>query len=356
MQIPRFSSPSSTSFSAELKRRINQYFEETQQAESGDWRLFSKAAILIIAHIIIYITLVFFTPSAGWLSLLFCVLLALATAGIGFNVMHDGSHGTFSRIPWVNRIAALSLDVLGGSSYMWYYKHVVSHHTFTNIGGADDDIEIQPFFRVGEEQPYYKFHRFQHLHWVVLYGLMYFLWIFVLDYKKYFRQRIGMLALPKMTVSQQLIFWGSKSLFIVLFLVIPMITVGVADTLIGFGVFVFVTGLVISVVFQLAHIVEDTELMTIPANGKMEDEWTVHQLKTTANFATKNPIVTWFMGGLNFQVEHHLFPKVSHIHYPKINRIVKQTCADFNVVYNEYPRVHIALASHIRALKHWGQR
>lgn len=355
MQVPRFSNPSPTSFSAELKRRINQYFEETHQGQSGNWRLFGKAAVLIGSHLAFYVLLVFFTPSAWWLSLLLCVFLALATAGIGFNVMHDGSHGSFSRIPWVNRMAALTLDVLGGSSYMWYYKHVVSHHTFTNIDGADDDIEISPFFRLTEQQPYYKWHRFQHIYWVVLYGAMYVLWVFILDFKKYFQQKIGVVTLPKMKVTDQLIFWISKVLFLAMFLVVPMLTVGVLDTLIGFGVFMFVTGLVISVVFQLAHVVEETEFMAAPENGKMEDEWTVHQLKTTANFATRNRIVTWFMGGLNFQVEHHLFPKVSHIHYPKINKIVKQTCTEFGITYNEFPRVSSAIASHVRALRYWSR-
>jgi linoleoyl-CoA desaturase len=355
MQIPRFSNPSPTSFSAELKRRINHYFEETRQSQSGNWRLFGKAAILIVAHIALYVTVVFFTPSAGWLSLLLCVFLALATAGIGFNVMHDGSHGTFSRLPWVNRTAALTLDILGGSSYMWYYKHVVSHHTFTNIEGADDDIAISPFFRVTEQQPYYKWHRFQHIYWVVLYGTMYILWIFILDFLKYFRRRIGVVALPKMKLTDEIIFWGSKALFLALFLIIPMFTVGVVEAIIGFLVFTFFTGLVISVVFQLAHVVEETEFMVTPENGKMEDEWTVHQLKTTANFATRNWLVTWFMGGLNFQVEHHLFPKVSHIHYPKINKIVKQTCAEFGITYHEFPRVSTAIASHVRALRYWSK-
>jgi linoleoyl-CoA desaturase len=90
--------------------------------------------------------------------------------------------------------------------------------------------------------------------------------------------------------------------------------------------------------------------------GKVEDEWAVHQLKTTANFATKSKFVSWFTGGLNFQIEHHLFPHISHIHYPAISEIVKDVCKEYNIHYIEYPKVRLAVASHVAHLREMGRK
>ena len=71
----------------------------------------------------------------------------------------------------------------------------------------------------------------------------------------------------------------------------------------------------------------------------IESEWAVHQVATTVNFATQNKMWNWLFGGLNFQVEHHLFPRISHVHYPELNKRLKQVCAEFNVAYQEFPIV-----------------
>ncbi len=341
-------------FHAELKRRINSYFDQQGKKSTGNWRLWSKAAFLITAHIALYVTLVFFTPMT-WLALPLCVVFGMTTAGIGFNIMHDGGHGSFSENKYLNRFAAITLDCLGASSYMWNVKHNIGHHTFTNIEGADEDIDIHPFFRMSDDQKWLRFHRFQHLYWVVLYGMLYFLWVFFLDFRKYYRGYIGVINIPKMSWSDKLLFWGSKIMWVTLYLAVPFYTVGVVATLIGCSVYLFVTGLLVSVVFQLAHIVEHTEFPTMDQHGNIEEEWAVHQLQTTANFGTRSRLLTWFAGGLNFQVEHHLFPKISHIHYPQISKIIRQTCEEYGIVYNEYPRMSSALLSHIRTLRRFGR-
>jgi linoleoyl-CoA desaturase len=131
--------------------------------------------------------------------------------------------------------------------------------------------------------------------------------------------------------------------------------VGVVNTLIGFSVAAFICGLTISVVFQLAHMVEDTEFPSPDiVTNKINNEWAIHQVSTTANFATKNKLVSWLLGGLNFQVEHHLFPRISHIHYPKINQFVKETCQEFNIAYHEYPTMLKAFGSHLAHIKKLG--
>jgi linoleoyl-CoA desaturase len=354
MATPKFASVSQ-SFHAELKRRINNYFQETGKAATGNAVLYTKAIVLLSLFVLLYIHLVFFTPATVF-AIAECVLLGFVVAGIGFNVMHDGGHGSFSQRPWLNTLASFSLNLLGGSHFMWNVKHNVIHHAYTNIDGVDDDIDIKPWMRMSTTQPKYGIHKYQHIYFWFLYSLLYILWIFVLDYQKYFKKKIGTMPLKKMSTADHLIFWSFKLLNIAMFIVLPIYTVGFTSWLIGFLSFAIVGGLVISIVFQLAHTVEHTHFpMPDEVTGKLEDEWAVHQLKTTANFAPRNKVINWFVGGLNFQVEHHLFPKISHVHYPAINKIIKEACEEFSVTYIEYPKMRHAIASHVSFLKQMGR-
>lgn len=354
MSIPKFPKPN-TPFHAELKRRVNEYFSNTGKRTTGDFRLFSKAVVLAAALIYCYVQVLFFTPESTLLCILMCAVMGLIVAGIGFNIMHDGSHGCFSRFSFLNKIAAASTEVVGASHFMWNMKHNIIHHAYTNIDGVDDDIDAKPFLRMTATQKRYKIHRLQHLYFWMLYATLHLYWTLVNDYKKYFTQKVGDIPLKKMHLKDHLSFWGFKLVYISLFMVIPIWRVGFVDWIVGYLILSGTTGFMLSIVFQLAHTVEDT-FFPMPNNvtGKMEDEWTVHQLKTTADFATKNKFISWYVGGLNFQVEHHLFPKISHVHYPAINHIVKETCKEYNVIYIEYKHMYNAVFSHIHFLKQMG--
>ncbi len=354
MQKVSFNNKDSVFFNA-LKSKVDSYFKSNNIRETGNYKLYLKTVFLSISAIALYLILVFFTPSV-WLSIVLCSLLGLNLAGIGFNVMHDGAHGSFSRKTWVNELMGYSLNFMGGNVYLWKHKHNVNHHSFTNIEGMDDDIDIKPFIRVHSDQKKFWYHRFQHIYWVVLYGVTYLLWIFVQDFKKYFTGKIGDLKFKKMDAKEHVIFWASKLLYVAAFLVLPIFTVGFVNMIIGYSVVSLVCGFVIAVVFQLAHIVEDASFETPDAPVyKIDNEWAVHQVQTTANFATKSKIVSWFTGGLNFQVEHHLFPRISHIHYPKINQLVMETCEQFGINYLEFPTVLSAVRSHVVHLKQVGR-
>jgi linoleoyl-CoA desaturase len=354
MQVPKFKNVSPSIFT-ELKQRVGEYFREEGKSPAGNIRLHLKAAILVSAFFLLYIHLVFFTPDAAW-TIIECVVLGGVVAAIGFNVMHDGSHGSFSKYKWVNIIAAYSLNILGGSSFMWNMKHNIIHHAYTNIDGVDDDIDIQPWMRMSGTQKKYRMHRYQHWYFWFFYCLLYLSWIFMMDYQKYFKGKIGNISIKKMKVADHIIFWGFKVLHLAMFVVIPILTLGFLEWFIGFIIFTSVTGFVISFVFQLAHTVEHTSFaLPHTVTGKMDDEWAIHQLKTTANFATRNKLVTWLVGGLNFQIEHHLFPKVSHIHYPEISKIIRRVCQEYGIRYIEYPRVRYAVMSHISFLKQMGR-
>jgi linoleoyl-CoA desaturase len=354
MNVPKFSTIPH-SFHAELKSRIGQYFKEVGCATTGNYKLFIKAVVLMIGFSFVYIHLVFFTPNVFW-QVVESVLLGFFVAAIGFNVMHDGAHGSFSKYKWLNVLAAFSLNILGGNSFMWNVKHNVIHHAYTNVEGVDDDLDIQPWMRMSTEQKKYKMHRYQHLYFWALYSMLYIFWMFILDYNKYFRGKIGHVPLKRMKLSDHLIFWAFKAVHMFLFVGLPIYKVGFESWLVCFLIFTLVAGFVLSIVFQLAHTVEHTAFpLPDEATGRMEDEWAVHQLKTTANFATRNKVVSWLVGGLNFQIEHHLFPKISHIHYPAISKIIKKACEEYGVSYIEYGNVRYAVASHVAFLRHMGR-
>lgn len=354
MQAPKFAH-TAQSFHVVLKNRINDYFEKTGKQTNGGFRLLSKALFLVLSFIYLYVHLVFFTPGTA-LALTFCVLLGACTAAIGFNIMHDGGHGSFSKYPLVNKIAAVTAEVLGASHFIWNMKHNVIHHAYTNVDGVDDDIDAKPVLRMASTQKHYKMHKFQHLYFWVFYCFLHLYWILLSDYKKYFTGKVGDIPLKKMSFKDHFTFWFFKLLHYTLFIIIPIVKLGFSKWIIGYLCFTVVAGFVLSIVFQLAHTVEDTEF-PVPdaASNRLEDEWAVHQLKTTANFATRSRFISWFVGGLNFQIEHHLFPKISHIHYPQISKIVKQACQEYGVVYVEYPKLHNAVASHVAFLKQMGR-
>lgn len=354
MNTPRFARRKN-SFHADLKKQINQYFTENKIGTTGDFRLYFKAILLTTALLATYIHVVFFTP-ATWIAILECLFLGALTAGIGFNVMHDGAHGSFSSKKWINKMAGLSLNFLGANIFMWNAKHNIIHHTYTNVADVDDDLDARPFLRLCETQKKYKMHNYQHWYFWLAYSMLYIYWIFVSDYIKYFKGRIGDIPIKKMTVKDHISFWSFKLLHAAVFVVLPIIFVGFTGWLIGFLIYAMFTGLLLSIVFQLAHTVEDCHFpLAQEETNHMEDEWAVHQLKTTANFATQNKMISWMLGGLNFQIEHHLFPNISHVHYPKISRIIKNVCAEYNIPYIEYPKMRIAVVSHVAHLRKMGR-
>lgn len=341
-------------FSTVLRKKVDEYFRTNNLKQTGNWKLYSKTIILLSSISFLYWLLVFHTPPA-WIALPLCVVAGVNLAAIGFNIMHDGCHGSYSRKQWVNDLMGYTLDVMGGSSYFWKVKHNVAHHSYTNIEGHDEDIDIRPFMRLNNQQPMKKFHKYQYIYWPVLYSLTYFWWVLVRDMKKYVEMRVATTEIPKMSIKQHLVYWGGKLTYVAVFWVIPLQFVPVGQFLLGYGLALAVTGITLGIVFQLAHAIEDLEFPEPdPKTLKIENAWFIHQLQTTANFATKSKFWGWLTGGLNFQVEHHLFSRMSHIHYPAVSQIVKQVCADYNIVYNEQPKFRTALKSHIDHLRYIG--
>lgn len=343
-------------FYQSLKASVDQYFEKSKRKKTGDWRLYIKTVILISSAAFLYYSLIILHP--GYIvAALLTVILGFTLACIGFSVMHDANHGSYSTKAWVNDGLGLTINAMGASSYFWKQKHNVIHHTYTNVDGLDDDIAKSPVIRQCITQRWVPAHKVQHLYLIPVYALSTIFWIFIMDFKKYFSGKIYTTTAWKMTAKNKLIFWATKILYIVFYMVIPAIVWGIGPWIVGFFLLNAAMGLTLSIVFQLAHVVENTEFenIAIDETKHLETAWAEHELRTTANFAMNNPVISWFVGGLNFQIEHHLFPRVSHVHYPAISKIVMEKCREFNLPYNKYDTMMEAVASHFRVMKSLGK-
>ncbi|MES2555323.1 MAG: acyl-CoA desaturase [Bacteroidota bacterium] len=354
MATVHFSRPNSDFF-ATLRKSVEQYFSENKLDSSGNSHLYWKATILITTYIACYLTIMLL-PIPMWLGAILALFLGFIQALVGFNIMHDACHEAFSDDKRINYFFGLSMNALGSDAFMWRQKHNVIHHTYTNIDGVDDDIAKSPLLRMSETQPRFKAHRFQHIYLTFLYAISTIFWVLLKDFQHYFMGHGYAVEVGKMKLIDHLMFWTTKVIYMGLYVVLPIMVWGVWPAIVGFVLMHAMLGSVMSFVFQLAHVVENVEFEHHHGESTQIDaEWAVYQIATTSDFAPRNKVVSWFLGGLNFQVEHHLFPRISHVHYPAIQQIVAKICADYGVEYRYYPTMNAALASHFRHMKHLGQ-
>ncbi len=349
-----FNNKQATFFPA-LKQDIEAYFHQNNIRKTGNRSLFFKTTILITSSVLIYCLLLFVAMPAI-LGILLSSLLGFLLALIGFNVMHDACHGSYSSNSKVNELLGYTLNLIGGNSFIWKQKHNIIHHTYTNVDGMDDDIAKSPFVRMCSTQKWRPAHKAQHIYLPFLYAVSTLFWMLWQDFKRYFSRKVYTSKLTKMSRKEHIIFWASKILYVLLYIVLPVLLLGWANWLIGFLLLNAVMGLTTAFVFQLAHVVEETEFAFVGITDAIiiENEWAVHQLRTTSNFSPGNKLITYLAGGLNYQVEHHLFPKISHIHYPALSKIVRKKCEEFNIQYLSTPSLFKALSSHFRLIKQMG--
>jgi linoleoyl-CoA desaturase len=342
-------------FYSSLKKSVDQYFSGNGLKKTGNWKLYTKALILIPLAIALYIFLLTGTYSA-FAGIAISVVLGFTLVSIAFNIMHDACHGSYSSKKWVNEILGLTMNALGSNAFIWKIKHNVVHHTYTNVDGIDDDIIKTPILRLAPTQEWKPVHRFQFLYMFLVYSISTILWVFLTDLVKYFSRKIIVTEM-KISKKEHIIFWTSKFLYLIFYCAIPIMLVGWQNWLIGYLLVNGTMGLTLALVFQLAHVVEKTSFEAAEDKPKLiGTEWAVHEVKTTANFAPGNKIVSWFVGGLNYQVEHHLFPRVSHIHYAAISPIVREHCEKFGLPYHSYHTMSGAIASHVRVMKGLGRK
>ena len=341
-------------FHKELRRRVDDYFLITGRRQRDCPAMYLKTAIILAAFAGFYLLLVF-VANTWWQGLLLAVPLGLSVAAIGFNIEHDGGHHSYSDHVWINRLMAMTLDLIGGSSYVWHWKHGVVHHTYVNITGHDADIDVPFFGRLTPHQKRLGFHRWQRFYLWPLYGVNVIKWHFYDDFRDVILGRIGSTRMPRPKRWELAGFVGGKALFLALALALPLTVHSFWIVLFFYVVTVSLAGVIVSVVFQLAHCVEEAEFPLPQENSSsMEKSWAIHQVETTVDFSRSSKVESWLLGGLNFQIEHHLFPRVCHVNYPAISSVVEQTCREFGVRYREHLTFRAGLASHFRWLRRMG--
>ncbi|GEQ87058.1 fatty acid desaturase [Patiriisocius marinistellae] len=353
----KFSRVDSAKFFRTLNKRVNSYFKENNIQRTGNWKLHLKTVIMFAIYLTPYFLLLTLNFPT-WAQLLFTILMGVGMAGIGMNVMHDANHGSYSSKKWINKIMGSSIYILAGNVYNWQVQHNVLHHTYTNIHGHDEDLEAGRVLRFSKHAEWNRMHKFQHYYGFLLYGLLTFNWALTTDFQqtsRYLKRKLSFGKFPKPT-KQWSILIITKIIYFGMWIVVPLLFFDIAwwKILIGFFIMHYVAGVILSTIFQLAHVVEDAAMPLPDASGTMKNTWAIHQLFTTVNFGTKNKVMNWFTGGLNHQVEHHIFPHISHVHYTKISKIVRETAIEFNLPYNEYKTTRKALIAHFNHLKQMG--
>lgn len=353
MTLPKFLP--TEGFHAELKAHAERYFSATGRSPKGGWRLWGKTAAIALWTTASYVALVVFAATA-WQAALAGISLAFAVAAIGFNVQHDGNHEAFSERRWVNRMMGLSLDSIGGSSYVWRFKHNLLHHSYTNLDGIDNDVDVGILGRLTPGQRRLPFHRFQHLYMWPLYATVAIKWQFYDDVARVALGRVGPRRFPRPRGLDLVVFLAGKASFLSIAFVVPALFRPLSLVLAGYVAVMAIVGFVLAIVFQLAHSVEEAGHPALPKGGeRVPAEWAVHQVETTVDFARQNRWLCWYVGGLNFQVVHHLFPKVSHVHYPALSAIVESVSRRFGVRYAAQRSFRGAIASHYRFLRAMGR-
>lgn len=351
----RFDTPPGLTFHKDVRTRVNTYFQTHSISKKANWEMVLKTIIILAGWIVTYLLLI-----SNLISPLGLFILALVhgffTALIGLNICHDAIHGSYSENPVINRRIGLFFNLIGANDYIWNISHNIVHHTYTNIPHHDEDIHQLPILRMEPTQKLWWIHRFQHIYAFALYCLASLSWVFVKDYVKFFQHQLGSHYRKTFPTREIFRLFTYKTIYYTIFLVIPLLVIDLPWhwILIGFLAAHFVEGFTLAIIFMLAHIIEGTSFPEPGPNGEVEMSWAEMQMHTTSNFAISNPVINYLFGGLNFQAEHHLFPKICHVHYPKISAIVKQTALEHNVPYLEQKTFLGAISSHLRTLKRFG--
>ncbi len=341
-----------------LRKKVNQYFKDNNVSRYANANMVLKTIFMISLYIVPFIFILFFLENT-FLIFLMWALMGFGMAGIGLSIMHDANHGAYSKNQIVNKILGKLVSLVGGSDLNWRVQHNVLHHTYTNVTGMDEDIDSGILMRFSPNQKLYWAHRFQHIYAWVLYGFMTIMWTTTKDFKQFARySKNGLIktqGIPTGLALAELIF--SKVAYIGVTLILPIFLSPLAwwATLLCFLMMHFIAGIVLACIFQPAHVVPSSSFPTPDESGNVNADWAVSQLINTANFAPNARLFSWYVGGLNYQVEHHLFPNICHVHYRKIAPLVRETAKEFKLPYHSYKTFVGALAAHTKMLYNLGK-
>ena len=342
------------SFYLAAKKRVDDYFKTNNISRYGDYRMVLKSIFMFTLYFTPFVLLLSNVFDSFWAQSIMWLLMGFGMSGIGLSIMHDANHGSYARNAALNALMCRSMNFIGGSSINWQLQHNTLHHTYTNIDEHDEDIAPPGFLRFSPNAPLKKVHKLQYIYAWFFYGLMTIMWATTKDFKQLKRyDKMGLLAIKKTTYKVELFKLILNKMFYLSYsLALPIILMNTPWYLVlaGWLIMHYLCGMILALIFQPAHVIDDTTFPLPDSSGNMEDDWATHQLKTTLDFAQKSWLFSWFVGGLNFQVEHHLFPNICHIHYKKIAPLIKQTAEEFNLPYYTKKTFVGAVAGHAKLL------
>lgn len=356
---PRYNRANLPDFYPTLRARVSQYFTDNNISRHANTTMVVKTVILILMYLVPLGLLYSGIITHPLLLIGLWLIMGLGMAGIGMSVMHDANHGSYSRSERVNTILGYLLNIVGGNADFWKIQHNVLHHTYTNVDGADEDIDIPVLLRFSPVQRRYWIHRFQHIYAFILYGFLTVPWLTSKEIQQFIGyKKKGLIPEGKtfnLLILKTVI---SKIVYFTLILVLPMILIPVSPwfTLLCFFIMHYVASFILGIIFQTAHVMPDCAFPVPDEKGSLETNWAVHQLLTTTNYAPKSRIFAWFVGGLNFQVEHHLFPNICHVHYKRISSIVAETAREYGLPYNSQKNFLHAVRAHSQWLYQLGRK
>lgn len=359
MKSIKFASSGADFFST-LNQRVNLHFKSNNISRYANREMKVKTVVMYLLYWIPFLLMITGYVTNGWAMLALCLIMGTGVAGIGLAVMHDANHGAYSNKSWLNNLVGYSLNMVGGNAFNWKVQHNVLHHTYTNIHDVDEDISPRGVLRMTPHGEWKSIHRFQHFYAWFFYGLMTLVWVLVKDFvrlKRYHQD--GLVKNQKTNTPRELmILISTKVLYFAYILVLPLMVMDITfgQWVIGFLAMHYVAGFILAIIFQPAHVIEGTEYPLPDQSGRMENTWAIHQLHTTTNFAGDNKLLSWYVGGLNYQIEHHLFPNVCHVHYRGISKIVKATAQEYGLPYKSEPTFIGAIVGHARLLRELGKK
>lgn len=335
----KFTGKGEEEFYKVLRKRVNAYFKDNNISKFGNTKMYLKTVLMLSMYLIPFILILTYLENT-WLIVLMWVIMGFGMAGVGMGVMHDANHGSFSKNKLINKIVGKVILIVGGSDVNWRIQHNVLHHTYTNVVGMDEDIDIGDLMRFSPGQELLKAHKYQHLYAWFLYGMMTLMWSTTKDFTQFYRyKKKGLLSTQDVTEK------GFLSSLIVGKVGYMIITLGLPlwfsalpwwGTLLAFILMHYIAGLVLSIVFQAAHVVPSAQYSEVAEDGSIDLDWASNQMRNTADFAHDAKLLSWYVGGLNYQIEHHLFPNICHIHYSKIANIVRDTASEYKLPYYSY--------------------
>mmetsp|Transcript_53394 Transcript_53394/g.134092 ORF Transcript_53394/g.134092 Transcript_53394/m.134092 type:complete len:454 (+) Transcript_53394:76-1437(+) len=357
-----------------LRSRVSKYFKDNNLSHRGDMRMYLKTLLIMTCWCLTYYYGVIQD------SLLVTLFFGFWSAEIGLSIQHDGSHGAYSNSPLLNRVAAWGMDLIGASTFAWEYQHIVGHHAYTNLVSdcAESDSDVLagvPFMRMHDSQQKRWHHRYQHIFGPALFSLLTINKVFVSDIQSALTGECAGFQMDGRygKTSNKYRFWLMKLITIVQMVVIPVYLHGVGRGLLHFLLAHMVCGEFLATVFVVTHISSDVVTLNAskgsnpiskvcaPQETSGNDlvtkrDWAALQVATSVNWALDSKFWTFFSGGLNHQIEHHLFPGITHVHYSALAPIVRRTCEEFNVPYVAHPDLPSAYGSLTQYLRTMGNQ